>query len=103
MALFRQPQRQWGNSFADEGTISSWADTAVDWARSNGYINGMEGNRFAPKGQATRAQVAAILMRYDSGPAPPPPPPPGRPRGWQNVLVAYFSGTGTTEGCGEPL
>ena len=96
------PSADGGSSFADEGTISSWADTAVDWARSNGYINGMEGNRFAPKGQATRAQVAAILMRYDSDTQIPTEPTPD-PVDGKNVLVAYFSGTGTTEGVAENL
>ena len=74
----------------------------MDWARSNGYINGMEGNRFAPKGQATRAQVAAILMRYDSDTQTNPEPTPA-PVDGKNVLVAYFSGTGTTEGVAENL
>ena len=98
------PSADAGNDFADEGTISSWADTAVDWARSNGYINGMEGNRFAPKGQATRAQVAAILMRYDSDTQTTPEPTPNPdPVEGKRVLVAYFSGTGTTEGVAENL
>ena len=96
------PSTDAGSSFADENAISSWADTAVDWARSNGYINGMEGNRFAPKGQATRAQVAAILMRYDSDTQIPTEPTPD-PVDGKNVLVAYFSGTGTTEGVAENL
>ena len=30
------PSAAAGNDFADESAISSWADTAVDWARSNG-------------------------------------------------------------------
>lgn len=53
-----------GVAFADEGSISPFATQAVDWARGNGIINGKEGNRFDPKGNATRAEVAAILHRY---------------------------------------
>ena len=51
--------------FADEAEISLWAQDAVDWARVNGYINGDEANRFQPINQATRAEVSAILARYD--------------------------------------
>ena len=90
------PSADAGNSFADESAISSWADTAVDWARSNGYINGMEGNRFAPKGQATRAQVAAILMRYDSDTQMPTEPTP-EPSEDTRILIAYFSRWGNTD------
>mgnify|MGYP004663872579 CR=1 FL=1 len=50
--------------FADESQISAYAMDAVDWARANGIINGMSGNRFAPKNHATRAQVATILRNY---------------------------------------
>ena len=53
-----------GFNFADERAIASYASEAVDWARANGVINGMEGNIFAPKKNATRAQVAAILVNY---------------------------------------
>lgn len=55
-----------GNSqdFADEASIASYAQTAVDWARANGVINGKDGNLFDPKGSLTRAQTAAILYRY---------------------------------------
>lgn len=50
--------------FADESQISAYAMDAVDWARANGIINGMSGNRFAPKNHATRAQVATIIRNY---------------------------------------
>ena len=48
--------------FADEEGISPYAADAVDWASANGVINGKPDNRFDPKGAATRAEVAAILM-----------------------------------------
>lgn len=53
-----------GVAFADESSVSPFATQAVDWARGNGIISGKEGNRFDPKGNATRAEVAAILHRY---------------------------------------
>lgn len=50
--------------FADENQIASYAQTAVDWAKGQGVINGKPGNLFAPKDTLTRAQTAAILYRY---------------------------------------
>lgn len=35
--------------------------TAVDWARANGIISGKGGNRFDPRGNAARAEIATIL------------------------------------------
>ena len=60
----------------------------------------MGGNRFDPDGAATLAQVAVILMRYDQAqteePSPEPTPDP-TPEEGTDVLVTYFSATGTTE------
>ena len=63
-------------SFADESDIASWAASAVNWAQESGYISGVGGNRFAPTGTATRAQVAVILMRYDQAQTEEPSPEP---------------------------
>ncbi len=52
--------------FADAGEISAFAVEAVYWSREVGVINGMGESRFVPRGQATRAQLAQILMMYDS-------------------------------------
>lgn len=38
--------------------------TAVDWARVNGVVNGMDENGFFPRNSATRAEVAAMLRNY---------------------------------------
>ena len=51
-------------AFADDGSIAAWAGDAVRWARSVGVIGGMPGNLFEPKGSATRAQLAAVLMNF---------------------------------------
>ena len=54
-------------SFHDAGFVSSWALDAVRWAISAGIIEGSkEIGRLMllPDGNATRAQVAAMLMRY---------------------------------------
>lgn len=50
--------------FADGADTSSWAQQAMSWAVSLGLINGVDSDRLAPKGQATRAQTATILMRF---------------------------------------
>ena len=50
--------------FADEGSISPYASAAVDWARANGIVNGVGGNRFDPKSEASRAEIAQIIMNY---------------------------------------
>ena len=87
------PAAESGTDFADEGSISAYAAQAVDWARANGIVNGVEDNRFLPQSSATRAQVATILRNYltmeEAG-------EPEAPEG-SRVLVAYFSATGNTE------
>lgn len=46
-----------------ESGASSWAEEAMSWAVSAGLIRGGD-NGYNPKGSATRAEIAAILMRY---------------------------------------
>lgn len=89
-----QPDSDAAENYTDETSIPSWADTAVDWAQASGTITGMADGSFQPNGRATRAQVAVILMRYDSRTAPTPEPPP---EAGTDVLVAYFSATSNTE------
>ncbi len=50
--------------FTDAAAVSEYAEAAMIWAVENGLILGMNDGTIAPKGTATRAQVAAILMRY---------------------------------------
>ena len=54
--------------FPDAGSVSSWARTEMAWAVGNGLISGTGSGGVAylsPQGSATRAQVAAILMRFE--------------------------------------
>ncbi len=54
--------------FPDAGSVSSWARTEMAWAVGNGLISGTGSGDVAylcPQGSATRAQVAAILMRFE--------------------------------------
>lgn len=51
--------------FADDKDVSSWAKEAVYLMRSLGLISGKNGNRFDPKGTATRAEVSAVVEKFD--------------------------------------
>ena len=88
------PAAEAGTDFADEEDISNYAAQAVDWARANGVVDGVDGNRFLPQDNATRAQVAAILRNYRTMTAS---GEPEAPEEGSRVLVAYFSATGNTE------
>lgn len=50
--------------YTDSDTISSYALDYISWANAKGLINGMSDTTLEPKGEATRAQVAAILHRF---------------------------------------
>lgn len=50
--------------FADEKEFSEWADQPILLMQNTGLIQGVGGNLFAPKKTATRAEVAAIMLRF---------------------------------------
>jgi hypothetical protein len=53
------------STFADSGTIESWAITAVGWASSTGVTTGfLEDNTFRPNSNITREQIATMLHRH---------------------------------------
>lgn len=52
------------SGFGDGAAVSPWAVDAFGWAVQSRIIEGVEGGLLAPKDSATRAQMAAILMRY---------------------------------------
>ena len=51
------------DSFSDAASVSIYAADAMQWAVANGIVNGSNG-KLNPQNNATRAQVAAILMRF---------------------------------------
>ena len=51
-------------TFTDSANVSTWARNAMIWAVQNGILDGVGGNRLNPKGTTTRAQAAAIFMRF---------------------------------------
>ena len=50
--------------FTDNASVSDWASTAMSWAVEKGIITGVTDSTLVPKGTATRAQCAAMLMRF---------------------------------------
>ena len=52
------------SSYSDAAQISSYAVDCMSWANAVGLITGVTNTTLVPKGSATRAQVAVILMRF---------------------------------------
>ena len=50
--------------FKDATDVSEWAKEAVEWAIGAGLLSGKGDGILDPKGNATRAEIATILMRY---------------------------------------
>lgn len=52
------------SNFDDAATVSDWAQDAVSWAHAEGLLAGTSATMLAPQGEATRAQLAAMLVRF---------------------------------------
>ena len=52
------------SGYVDTVDISSWAEQAMCWAVATGVIEGDENSALTPKTDTTRAQAAAMLMRF---------------------------------------
>ena len=52
------------SGFADADTISDYAQAALSWAHAEGLVLGFEDDSLRPQGNASRAQIAAVLMRF---------------------------------------
>ena len=52
------------SGYTDAASISGYAKDALAWANAQKLITGVTDTTLNPQGSATRAQVAAILMRY---------------------------------------
>lgn len=50
--------------FSDNEEISEWAEEYINKAVANGLMNGTPENKFEPKKNATRAEAAAVLLRF---------------------------------------
>ena len=52
------------SAFTDAANVSDYAATAMAWAVEHGIITGVTDTTIEPQGTATRAQCAAMLMRF---------------------------------------
>ena len=52
------------SGFGDAESISGYAQEALSWAHAQGLVLGFEDDSLRPQGTATRAQIAAVLMRF---------------------------------------
>ena len=52
------------SAFTDAANVSDYAATAMAWAVEHGIISGVTDTTLVPQGTATRAQCAAMLMRF---------------------------------------
>ena len=52
------------SAFTDADSVSDYAATAMAWAVEHGIITGVTDTTIEPQGTATRAQCAAMLMRF---------------------------------------
>ena len=60
-----QPASGTLSTFRDGTAVSDWAAEAMGWAVEAGLITGTgDGSTLTPQGQATRAQAAVLLMRW---------------------------------------
>ncbi len=52
------------SAYHDADSVSDYAVEAMQWATQSGLINGQPGGMLDPEGNASRAEVAAVLMRF---------------------------------------
>ena len=50
--------------YHDAASVSGWAEDAMQWAVAAGIITGKGHGTLDPKGNATRSEIATIMMRY---------------------------------------
>ena len=55
------------SAFPDGDAVGDYAKSAMGWAVRQGILTGKDGSRLDPDGNATRAEVAAILQRFIAG------------------------------------
>lgn len=94
------PSAEGNGNYNDASFIASYAVTAAAWAGVNNIVRPASENTFAPKANATRAQVADALMNYDRQRTEPTTPTPSE---GTKVLIAYFSATNNTESIANHL
>ena len=64
--------------------MKEWYYDAVQYAASNGLMNGVGKNQFDPEGSMTRAMLVTVLWRYE-----------GKPMGYQNIFTDVNAKSGS--------
>ncbi|MBR3424319.1 MAG: S-layer homology domain-containing protein [Clostridia bacterium] len=87
------------DSFSDVKP-SMWSYGSIGYAVKEGYMNGVGGGKFDPKGSLTRAMVATVLWRREKSPAPAAASgfadvPAGK---WYSDAVAWAKSEGIVKG-----
>lgn len=54
------------SAYTDAGSVSAYAEKAVQWCVKNGILTGKTSSTLAPKATATRAECATMLQRFAS-------------------------------------
>ena len=54
------------SAYTDAGSVSAYAEKAVQWCVKNGILTGKTSSTLAPEATATRAECAAMLQRFAS-------------------------------------
>ena len=88
------------DAYTDDASISGYAQTAVDWSRTNNIIAARSDGRFDPATPATRVEIVTALYNYMGRTSTPSTPGTS---GNGRVLVAYFSASGNTETVAETI
>lgn len=52
------------SAYTDAGSVSAYAEKAVQWCVKNGILTGKTSSTLAPEATATRAECAAMLQRF---------------------------------------
>lgn len=52
------------SGYTDGGSVSEWARQAMAWAVGKGIITGKTSSTLDPTGNASRAEIATMLMRF---------------------------------------
>ena len=54
------------SKYTDADDVDDWAIVAIKWANGVSLINGTSDTTLSPDDNATRAQVATVIMRFDT-------------------------------------
>ncbi len=53
------------NKFSDNAKVAAWAKDSMNWAVENGVLSGNKNGTLNPRGTATRAELAVMIMNFD--------------------------------------